>query len=68
MRATQGWKASAATLKEASLEFTILYDTEDADFTAHGFISPEVLPIPYHYLHNNQAKLCRKIRFCAEKP
>ena len=33
-RATQGWKASAATLKEASLEFSILYDTEDADFTA----------------------------------
>lgn len=33
-RATQGWKASVATLKEASLEFGILYDTEDADFTA----------------------------------
>lgn len=33
-RATQGWKASAATLKEASLEFSILYDTADADFTA----------------------------------
>jgi len=33
-RATQGWKVSAATLKEASLEFTILYDTADADFTA----------------------------------
>ena len=33
-RATEGWKASAATLKEASLEFSILYDTEDADFTA----------------------------------
>jgi len=33
-RATEGWKASVATLKEASLEFGILYDTEDADFTA----------------------------------
>ena len=33
-RATSGWKASVATLKEASLEFGILYDTEDADFTA----------------------------------
>ena len=33
-RATQGWKATAATLKEASLEFTILYDPADADFTA----------------------------------
>ena len=33
-RATRGWKASVATLKEASLEFTILYDPSDADFTA----------------------------------
>ncbi len=33
-RATKGWKASVATLKEASLEFGILYDTEDADFQA----------------------------------
>ena len=33
-RATSGWKASIAPLKEASLEFGILYDTEDADFTA----------------------------------
>jgi len=33
-RATAGWKVSVATLKEASLEFGILYDTEDADFTA----------------------------------
>lgn len=33
-RATGGWRASAATLKEASLEFGILYDTEDADFQA----------------------------------
>lgn len=33
-RATVGWKASVATLKEASLEFGMLYDTEDADFTA----------------------------------
>ena len=33
-RATAGWRASVATLKEASLEFGILYDTEDADFQA----------------------------------
>ena len=33
-RATRGWKATAATLKEASLEFNILYDPADADFTA----------------------------------
>jgi hypothetical protein len=33
-RATEGWRASVATLKEASLEFGMLYDTEDADFQA----------------------------------
>ena len=33
-RATQGWRASVATLKEGSLEFEMNYDTEDADFTA----------------------------------
>jgi len=33
-RATKGWKASVATLKEASLEFGILYDTADTDFQA----------------------------------
>ncbi len=33
-RATKGWRASVAALKEASLEFAILYDTEDADFQA----------------------------------
>ncbi len=33
-RATNGWRASVATLKEASLEFGILYDTEDEDYNA----------------------------------
>ena len=33
-RATKGWRASVATLKEASLEFNILYDTEDEDYNA----------------------------------
>lgn len=33
-RATEGWKASIATLKEASLEFGMLYDTSDSDFQA----------------------------------
>ncbi len=33
-RANAGWRASTGTLKEASLEFTILYDTADADYTA----------------------------------
>lgn len=33
-RATDGWKASIATLKDASLEFGMIYDTEDADLDA----------------------------------
>ena len=33
-RKAKGWKLSVATLKEASLEITILYDTEDEDFLA----------------------------------
>lgn len=33
-RATEGWRATVGTLKEASLEFGILYDTEDEDFQA----------------------------------
>ena len=33
-RKAKGWKLSVATLKEASLEITILYDTEDGDFLA----------------------------------
>jgi hypothetical protein len=33
-RAAAGWKASIATLKDASLEFGMLYDTSDADFQA----------------------------------
>ena len=33
-RATDGWKASIATLKDASLEFGMIYDTDDADLDA----------------------------------
>ena len=33
-RKAKGWKLSVATLKEASLEITSLYDTEDEDFLA----------------------------------
>ena len=33
-RKAKGWKLSVANLKEASLEITILYDTEDEDFLA----------------------------------
>ena len=33
-RAAAGWKMSIATLKEASIEFEMLYDPTDADFLA----------------------------------
>lgn len=33
-RSAEGWRVYAATLKEASLEFNINYDTESADYQA----------------------------------
>lgn len=33
-RANSGWRATLATLKEASVEFEMVWDTEDAGFTA----------------------------------
>lgn len=33
-RAAEGWRATAATLKDASVEFTMIWDTEDAGFSA----------------------------------
>ncbi len=33
-RAAAGWRATVGTLKDASLEFGILYDTADSDFIA----------------------------------
>lgn len=33
-RANNGWRASAATLKEAGVEFEMVWDTADAGFTA----------------------------------
>lgn len=33
-RANQGWRATAATLKEGSVEFEMLWDTSDAGFSA----------------------------------
>lgn len=33
-RATKGWRASVATLKSATLEFGLQYDTEDDDYKA----------------------------------
>lgn len=33
-RANSGWRATVATLKEASVEFEMVWDTEDAGFTA----------------------------------
>lgn len=34
VRANDGWRAMAATLKEASVEFEMVWDTADAGFTA----------------------------------
>jgi len=34
VRANQGWRATAATLKEGSVEFEMAWDTDDAGFTA----------------------------------
>jgi hypothetical protein len=33
-RANQGWRATVGTLKDASVEFQMVWDTDDADFTA----------------------------------
>jgi hypothetical protein len=33
-RANNGWKATAATLKEGTIEFEMVWDTTDAGFTA----------------------------------
>jgi predicted secreted protein len=33
-RASNGWRATIATLKNGSVEFTLIWDTEDAGFTA----------------------------------
>lgn len=33
-RKAQGWRMSVATLKEASVEFEMNYDTSDSDYTA----------------------------------
>ena len=33
-RANNGWRATAATLKDGSIEFEMLWDTDDAGFTA----------------------------------
>lgn len=33
-RANSGWRATAATLKDASVEFQMVWDTADAGFTA----------------------------------
>ena len=33
-RANQGWRATVGTLKDGSIEFEMVWDTEDAGFTA----------------------------------
>lgn len=46
-RKTKGWRAYAATLKEASVEFEINYDTEDEDFVAfqHAYMNNKPLAL-----------------------
>lgn len=34
VRANDGWRASVPTVKDASIDFEMVYDTEDAGFTA----------------------------------
>ena len=40
-RGNNGWRATVGTLKDASLEFEMVWDTADADFTAirHAFLN-----------------------------
>ena len=35
-RANNGWRATVGTLKDASLEFAMVWDTGDTDFTEIG--------------------------------
>jgi len=46
-RKANGWRMSAATLKEASIEFEMLYDPDDADFAAvfNAFLNDTPLAI-----------------------
>ena len=36
-RAAEGWRITAATLKEASVEFEMIWDTEDSEFSEISF-------------------------------
>ncbi len=44
-RANSGWRATVATLKEASVEFEMVWDTEDTGFTAikNAFFNNEMI-------------------------
>ncbi len=46
-RAAEGWRTTAATLKEGSVEFEMIWDTEDAGFGAikSAFFSNEPLAL-----------------------
>jgi len=46
-RANQGWRATAATLKDGSVEFEMVWDTDDAGFTAirNAWFSSEPLAL-----------------------
>lgn len=45
VRANQGWRAKVATLKEAPLEFEMVWDTADAGFAAirDAFLNDEII-------------------------
>ena len=55
-RATEGWKASIATLKEGSIEFGMVFDTADADFQA--FQSAYFSNTPMALFVSDGAQLC----------
>ncbi|MEP0848613.1 MAG: hypothetical protein HRF50_17545 [Phycisphaerae bacterium] len=44
-RANSGWRATVATLKEASVEFEMVWDTADAGFTAikNAYLNNELI-------------------------
>lgn len=44
-RANDGWRATVATLKEASVEFEMVWDTADAGFTAikNAYLNNEMI-------------------------
>lgn len=46
-RGNNGWKATAATLKDMSVEFQMVYDTEDSSYSAleQAFFQDEIVEV-----------------------